>query len=424
MSAATARVDPTFTYYVLKCGHAFLFTMVTSVALIFQTFEAGLSPIQLLLVGAGLQGAILVSETPTGVVADTYGRRRSVLIGVLLLGGGAIIGGSVAEFGPILIGNIVWGVGTTFISGASEAWIADEVGIERANRIYLRSAQLTKFFWLPAIPVSIGIATQDLNLPILLAGVSFFFLSIYLFFTMQETGFQRAAPSELNTAFSGIGTTLAETRSLVRGSPLLLTIFVIMAFYGMAGQGFERLWVAFFKEEQMFPVAGHLEPIVWFGIIRMAAALLSIVAVEGIRRWLVDRLTNHTAVTRTLFWINSLQMLSILGLAVSGEFAIAAACFCFAIALAECYDPLYLAWVNQNVESRVRATVISMSSQFEAFGKTAGGPLIGVVASVLTLRSALAVSGIAILPALLFYFRAFGQGPQPAEAEPEAENAS
>ena len=86
---------------------------------------------------------------------------------------------------------------------------------------------------------------------------------------------------------------------------------------------------------------------------------------------------------------------------------------------AECYDPLYLAWVNQNVESRVRATVISMSSQFEAFGKTAGGPLIGVVASLVTLRSALAVSGIAILPALLFYFRAFGQGPQPAEPEPE-----
>ena len=109
-----------------------------------------------------------------------------------------MIGGSVAEFAPILVGNIVWGVGSTFISGASEAWIADEVGIERANRVYLRSAQLTKFFWLPAIPVSIGIATQDLNLPILLAGFCFFLLGSYLFFTMQETGFQKAAPSELN----------------------------------------------------------------------------------------------------------------------------------------------------------------------------------------------------------------------------------
>jgi hypothetical protein len=36
--------------------------------------------------------------------------------------------------------------------------------------------------------------------------------------------------------------------------------------------------------------------------------------------------------------------------------------------------------------------------------------LLGLVASVLSLRSAIAVAGLAIFPALLFYFRAFGQG--------------
>jgi DHA3 family tetracycline resistance protein-like MFS transporter len=419
MSRPASKVDPALTYYILKCGHAFFFTMVTSVALIFQTSEAGLSPIQLLLVGAGLQGAILVSETPTGVIADTYGRRRSVLIGLMLVGAGAIISGSIAEFAPILAGNIVWGFGTTFISGAGEAWIADEVGIERANRVYLRSAQLTKFFWVAAIPVSIAIATEDLNLPILLAGACFMLLSLYLFFTMPETAFQRPDAGELKDTWRGLGQTIAESRSIVRGRPLLLTILTIMAFYGMAGQGFERLWVAHFYENQTFPTLWHLEPVIWFGVIRMAAAFLSIAAVEGVRRWRLDSMTDHAAVSRTLFWINSLQMLSILGLAIAGDFVLAAACFCAAVALAECYDPLYLAWINQNVESRVRATVISMSSQMEAFGKTAGGPLIGVVASVLTLRSALAVAGMAILPALLFYFRAFGQGPRASEPEPE-----
>jgi len=192
-----------------------------------------------------------------------------------------------------------------------------------------------------------------------------------------------------------------------------------MAFYGMAGQGVERLWVAHFYENQTFPTLGDLQPVVWFGAIRMVAAVASILAVEVLRRWRTDSMTNHAAVTRSLFWINSLQMLSILGFAVAGEFFVAAAFFCAAVALSTVYDPLYLAWINQNVESSVRATVISMSSQVEAFGKTAGGPVIGVVASVLTLRSALAVAGVAILPALLFYFRAFGQGPRAVEAEPE-----
>jgi DHA3 family tetracycline resistance protein-like MFS transporter len=152
----------------------------------------------------------------------------------------------------------------------------------------------------------------------------------------------------------------------------------------------------------------------------MAAAFLSIAAVELVRRWRVDSMGSHATVSRTLFWINALQMLSILGMAITGNFYLATLCFCLAVALSTVYDPLQLAWINQNVESRVRATVISMSSQMEAFGKTAGGPLIGIVAGVFTLRAALAVSGAAIIPALLFYFRAFNQGPQPAEADVKA----
>ena len=417
MLSRTAKIDPAIAYYVLKCGHAFFFTMVTSVALIFQTSEAGLNPIQLLLVGTALQGAMLIGETPTGVVADTYGRRRSVLIGLLLVGFGVIISGAQASFAPIFAGHVIWGLGSTFISGAGEAWIADEVGIERANRVYLRTAQLTQVFWIAAIPVSIGIATYDLNLPILIAGASFIALGFFLLLTMPEDGFRRTPHAQVGQTMHGLARTLSESRNILRGRPLLITILAIMAFYGMAGQGFQRLWVAHFYENETFPSLWHLEPVIWFGVVRMAAAVLSIFAIEFVRRWRVDSMGTHATVSRTLFWINSLQMLSILGLAVSGDFILAAACFSLAIALSTAYDPLHLAWINQNVESRVRATVISMSSQMEAFGQTAGGPVIGVVASVLSIRSALTVAGLAIFPALLFYFRAFGQGPQ-APLEP------
>src|SRR5688500_19598988 len=107
--------------------------MVMSVSILFQTTEAGLAPFELLLVGAALQGAILVSEVPTGVVADTYSRRLSVLIGLSLVGCGSIVSGLTPDFGPIVVGTVVLGVGRTFISGALQAWIADEVGVEAAN---------------------------------------------------------------------------------------------------------------------------------------------------------------------------------------------------------------------------------------------------------------------------------------------------
>ena len=50
------------------------------------------------------------------------------------------------------------------------------------------------------------------------------------------------------------------------------------------------------------------------------------------------------------------------------------------------WDPLYLAWINQNIESRVRATVISMSSQTDAIGQIAGGPLLGAIGSLVRCR--------------------------------------
>jgi DHA3 family tetracycline resistance protein-like MFS transporter len=406
------RLDPAIAYYILKCGYALFYTLVISVSLIFQTTEVDLTAMQLLLVAAALQGSILISEMPTGVVADTYGRKRSVLIGIVLLSIGMSLSGGIAEFWPIFVGHLIWGFGYTFISGAGEAWIADEVGVERANQIYLRTAQITKLFWLIGIPVSIGIATYDLNLPILLGGAGFALLAIFLALFMPERGFRRPASDETRQTWQDIGQTLRESRRLLRATPLIGTLLLIMAFYGLAGQGFITLWVAQLDRNLTFPSLWSLEPVVWFGAIRMAGALGSLVVIEFIRRWRSDMLGSHAVVSRALFWINALQMFAILVLATTGEFAVAAGCICIAIALSEAYDPLFLAWVNQHVESRVRATMISMTSQMEAFGKTAAAPMLGGIASVLSLRSAIAVAGLAIFPALLFYFRAFGQGQQ------------
>jgi DHA3 family tetracycline resistance protein-like MFS transporter len=412
------RIDPAIAYYVLKCGYAFFYTLVISVSLIFQTTEVNLSALQLLLVASALQGAILVSEMPTGVVADTYGRKRSVLIGVVLLGVGMSLSGAIASFWPIFAGHLIWGFGYTFISGASEAWIADEVGLERANHVYLRTAQITKVFWLVSIPASIGIATFDLNLPILIGGAGFALLAIFLAVFMPEVGFKRPASHEARQTWRDIGETLAQSRRLVSTTPLLVTILLIMAFYGLAGQGFVTLWVAHLDRNIGFPDLWSLEPVIWFGAIRMAGALGSLLLVEVVRHWRPERLASHTVMARSLFWINTLQMLTVLILAMTGNFAVAAACICVAISLSEAYDPLFLAWLNQHVESRVRATMISMTSQMEAFGKTSGGPILGGVASLLSLRSALAIAGLAIFPALLFYFRAFGQG-QSEAVQPE-----
>jgi DHA3 family tetracycline resistance protein-like MFS transporter len=111
-----------------------------------------------------------------------------------------------------------------------------------------------------------------------------------------------------------------------------------------------------------------------------------------------------------------LQVGSLLVFAASGSFVMGMVTFWTAVSLSRMYDPLHLAWINQNVDSSVRATVISMSSQSDAIGQIAGGPMLGVIGTWSTLRAALAASGAVMLPALFLYTRAFRLGGEQAVA--------
>ena len=265
--------------------------------------------------------------------------------------------------------------------------------------------------WVAAIPVSFGLAAvADTNLPIVIGGVWLIALAVFMAPIMSETGFMRPKREEAMQGFRDLAQMLSTSRRLVLARPLLLTMFTITAFYGIAGQGFERLWVAHFYESVGLPSRWEIDDVVWFGGIRLAAAVLGVIALSVVRRVYADRMTSHTVVSRALFRITTVQMLAILCLAVAGDFALAAAAYCVIFAFSFAYDPFHLAWINQNVDSSVRATVISMDSQTDALGRTLGGPVIGVVGSVVSLRTAISLAGFALLPALLFYFKAFGQG--------------
>src|SRR5215210_1071047 len=109
---------------------SFLFTLVWTVQAVYYIVNAHLDPLQLVLLGTVLEGVIFIFEVPTGVVADTYSRRRSVLIGIFLWGMALLIEGTFANFGAILAAQVIAALGWTFNSGALEAWVAGEVGEE------------------------------------------------------------------------------------------------------------------------------------------------------------------------------------------------------------------------------------------------------------------------------------------------------
>src|SRR5947209_19578645 len=114
----------------------FFYTIIT-VNLVYQVEVAKLNPLQLVLVGTMLETVAFVFQVPTGVFADVFSRRTAIIIGVFLTGAGFILEGSIPHFETILLSQVGWGIGASFISGAEEAWITGEVGEDEVGKVFL-----------------------------------------------------------------------------------------------------------------------------------------------------------------------------------------------------------------------------------------------------------------------------------------------
>ena len=78
--------------------------------------------------------------------------------------------GFIPQFLPILIAQVIWGLGYTFTSGALDAWISDEVGEENAPAIFLHGTKMSQWGGLAGVPIAILLAQGQLNTPILVSG--------------------------------------------------------------------------------------------------------------------------------------------------------------------------------------------------------------------------------------------------------------
>jgi MFS family permease len=136
--------------YLLITG---LFTLSASVIWGVNTLfllDAGLNIFEVFVANAVFTAGMALFEVPTGVVADTRGRRLSFLLSeaVLLVGtlayvGVAAIGGGVVMFS---LAGIILGLGYTFYSGAVEAWLVDALRTsgfkEELDPVFARGAMV------------------------------------------------------------------------------------------------------------------------------------------------------------------------------------------------------------------------------------------------------------------------------------------
>ena len=391
-------MSPYAVYLSASAATAFFFTVFGTLSSVYRIQTAGLNPFQLVLVGTVLELSVFIFEVPTGVVADLYSRRRSIIIGMFLIGAGFVLEGLFPVFTVMLLAQIIWGVGATFESGANEAWIADELGAERVEGAFLRAVQVGQLASLAGIAVAVALGSVYLGLPLIVGGVGFLGVGVFLLLFMHEANF---APAPKNThPFTAVGETLRGGLTLIRRTPTLLTILVITGILGASSETFDRLWEARILRLGL-PDLGALPDLAWFGLISAGAMLLATLTTEGVRRY-SSRSPRFTV--KLLAGLSTLLMLSVIGFGLAGSFALALAFYWASYLLRTVNAPLFAAWLNGFLESRTRATVFSMNAQTDALGQIAGGPLLGLLANV-SLRGAFGAAGLLLLPVVFLYFR-------------------
>ena len=399
-------------YLFIEVAASTFFPMIFVASSLYQVTVAGLTPLQLVLVGTALEVSAFIFEIPTGVVADIYSRRLSIIIGYILMGLGFMVEGFFPAFVPILLAQVIWGLGYTFTSGASQAWISDEIGEDKANKLFLRATRFGQYAALLGTGLAVLVGGENVAMPIRLGGTGVFLIGVALMLTMPETGF-KPTPKEDRDTWGQMAYTFREGIKAVRARPRLKTILWIGLFYGLYSEGFDRLWVKHLIDNFELPALFMSNQVAFFGVVRAIGTVLTIIAMRSIEKRLDT--SQPQAIGRAMLFVTGLISVSLIGYAISPLLIVTLGIFLLIMVLRRVAIPLYASWVNQKLDSETRATVLSISSQVDAVGQIAGGPGVGLIAKLVSVIAALSTSGLLLTPALFLVRRANAQSQEQVE---------
>jgi MFS transporter, DHA3 family, tetracycline resistance protein len=407
-------------YYGLSFGLRMPTWVVMAVYLV-RTLH--LSPLELVLMGTAMEAAVFLFEVPTGVVADTYSRRLSLIVGYLGMGTAWLAVALVSTPSIVIVLWALWGISYTFTSGAEEAWLADEAGPERASGIFLRAARYGQAGAVVGLLLQVAVGAASLRAGVLLGGTFTIVCGLACIVLMEEHGFQRRPREERHSPLREMRTTAVAGARYARAAPVIVLLVTVGVFAGMSSEGFDRLKEAHFLRDVGLPAVGHLSPVVWFGVFYLVGMALGFVGTTYlIRRFERD---GSETIAAALLGLVVFELAAMVMFAVAWSAWAAIAALLGVFLARDLADPLYTIWLNEQItDSSVRATVFSITGQADAIGQAAGGPVIGAIGNVWGIRAALLAGATALAPAAALFARAIGRHGREPELEELPQPAS
>ena len=387
----SGQSTPVIRNYLIIAG---LYTLSTSVIWGVNTLfllEAGLDIFGVFIANAVFTGSMALFEIPTGVLADTRGRRASFLlsVAVVLFGtlgyvGVAAIGGGLLLFCTM---SVVLGLGYTFYSGAVEAWLVDALKATgysgELDHVFARGSMISGAAMLVG---SVGgglLGSLDLSIPFLARAGLLAVVYGIAHFTMHDLGFRPQAKtlSELP----------AEMRKIARASitygwqEFPVRLLIIASFI----QALFMAWGFYAWQPYFLDLLG--QDLTW--VAGVIAALISVATIAG--NWLVEWFTRYCGKRTTLLlWAAGIQTLAAVGVGLAGSFWLAVALYLVVMGTMGVWGPVRQAYMHQIIPSDQRATVISFDSLVASGGSMLGQVGLGRLAQTGSIASGYVIGGL------------------------------
>lgn len=385
-------------YYAYSAMYTLAASIIWGINTLFL-LNAGLSISEVFLANAAFSAGIVLFEIPTGVVADTIGRRTSFLFSLVVLASSTLVYVYLAEISAGIVAfclaSVFIGLGFTFYSGAMEAWLVDgvrEYGFSGDLDKVFANAQIVSGVSMIVGTVSGGFLGQvNLSIPFVVRASLLGILFVFAYFGMHDIGFQprkvtlRTLPAEAKSV------AVRGTRHAWGSRPLraiMIAGAIQMGFFIWAWYAWQPYFLELLEKDA-----------VWIAGIVAALMSLAMIAGNGLVRFFTRFCGRRTTL---LLWTSVVFALGSIGVGLATSFPLALLSLLIGAVALGVQMPIRQTFIHGIAPSSERATVVSFDSMITGIGGVGGQVALGGFSERHGYAAAYIVGGTFVLLALPF----------------------
>ncbi|MDO8470795.1 MAG: MFS transporter [bacterium] len=339
---------------------------------------------------------LFLFEIPTGVIADTFGRKISFVLSCLVISLGMFMYGASDSFLGFVMAEATIAIGATFASGAFQAWLVDRLKsqgyADSLGPVFAKEQFVVQGSAVFGAIAGAFLADQNATLPWIAGGIIVLLSGVLAIFFMEEDRKILQGPSLKNRVFA-MRSTLTTSFHYVRKDEALRFIMLMGIVQYFAVQAPNMQWQPFFIQ-----FLGNKTSLgLLFGGIAVSIMLGSLLSTSFLRRIQDER--KALGITQLVI------ALGIMGSIVMNVFPIALGIFLFHEIARGMFRPLKDMYLNEAIPSNERATILSVESTFQYVGAMAGLLVSGFLAERFSMQTAWIFSGAVLAVVTLWLLR-------------------